>query len=446
MPRLRDGVIKRGGSWSYVIRVPDPATGVSKPKWVGGFETEEAAKAARDEARIRARRGEYVNRSVSTVADYLAEWVEAHAATVKPKTIAGYRHDIDHYIVPRLGRLRLQALRPAVLSRFYRDLAERGGRDGRPLSAWTISHIHRTLRKALADAVHVEQLLAVNPAERSKLPRDRSIEPDRVWTTEQLSTFLMSARSHRLYAFYRLAAYTGARRGELLYLRWRAVDLDAAEVTFGGSTAVVRGQRVEGTTKGGRSRVVNIDRETVTILSEHRRRQAEERQAAGPAWTDNGGLVFSTKWGEPLYPDTVTALMNKLINAHNKSSAAPSQALPHARLHDLRHLHATTLLLAGVPVHVVAARLGHADPAVTLRVYSHVLREHTLGVGDIFARSVSPDHQPRPAQTIRAPVSKSVSKPGRESGSSPCLCWSNEWSGTGSNCRPSAFQADAHTD
>jgi hypothetical protein len=127
MPRLRDGVIKRGGSWSYVIRVPDPATGVSKPKWVGGFDTEDDAKAARDEARVRARHGEYVNRSTFTVADYLAEWVEAHASTVKPKTLAGYRHDIDHYIVPRIGRMRLQALRPAVISRLYRDLAEHGG-------------------------------------------------------------------------------------------------------------------------------------------------------------------------------------------------------------------------------------------------------------------------------------------------------------------------------
>jgi integrase len=63
MPRLRDGVIKRGGSWSYVIRVRDPASGASKPKWVGGFATEEAAKAAREEARVRARRGEFVNRS-----------------------------------------------------------------------------------------------------------------------------------------------------------------------------------------------------------------------------------------------------------------------------------------------------------------------------------------------------------------------------------------------
>src|SRR5579875_2488345 len=165
------------------------------------------------------------------------------------------------------------------------------------------------------------------------------------------------------------------------------------------NTAVVRGQRVEGTTKGGRSRVVSIDRETVSIPREHRR-QAEERQAASTAWTDNDGLVFTTKWGEPLYPDTVTALVSKLITAHNKS-VAPGLALPHARLHDLRHLHATTLLLAGVPVHVVAARLGHVDPAVTLRVYSHVLREHAFGVGDVFARAV------------KASVSKSASKPGQ---------------------------------
>ena len=84
--------------------------------------------------------------------------------------------------------------------------------------------------------------------------------------------------------------------------------------------------------------------------------------------------------------------MSKLIKAHNKSASAASQVLPHARLHDLRHLHATTLLLAGVPVHVVAAQLD-ADPAVTLRVYSHVLREHATAVGDIFARAVKGSSQ-----------------------------------------------------
>jgi integrase len=164
----------------------------------------------------------------------------------------------------------------------------------------------------------------------------------------------------------------------------------------------VRGRRVEGTTKGGRSRVVSIDAETADVLRQHKRQQAEEREAAGTAWNDSGGLVFTTRWGRPLYPDTVTALMSKLIAAYNESASDAGQPLPHARLHDLRHLHATTLLLAGIPVHVVAARLGHADPAVTLRVYSHVLREHAVSVGDVFA------------QAVRAPVSKPVSKPTRQ--------------------------------
>jgi hypothetical protein len=62
---------------------------------------------------------------------------------------------------------------------------------------------------------------------------------------------------------------------------------------------------------------------------------------ANSPWTDTGGLVFVTRWGEPLYPDTVTALMTKLINQHNKPITPPAKLLPHARLHDLRHLHAT---------------------------------------------------------------------------------------------------------
>jgi integrase len=93
--------------------------------------------------------------------------------------------------------------------------------------------------------------------------------------------------------------------------------------------------------------------------------------------------------------------MGKLIAGYDKSVPQAS-SLPRVRLHDLRHLHATTLLLAGVPVHVVAARLGHADPAVTLRVYAHVLREQAASVGDIFA------------QAVKATVSRSVSKRRRQ--------------------------------
>ena len=89
-PRLRDGVMKRGTTWSYVIRVKDPETGISKPKWVGGFATEEKAKAARDEGRIKARHGEYIDRNRITVTAYLDDWIDAHAMEIKPRTLLDY--------------------------------------------------------------------------------------------------------------------------------------------------------------------------------------------------------------------------------------------------------------------------------------------------------------------------------------------------------------------
>ena len=76
--------------------------------------------------------------------------------------------------------------------------------------------------------------------------------------------------------------------------------------------------------------------------------------------------------------------MTTLIKSHNDQH--PGSALPHARLHDLRHVHATTPLLAGTQVHVVAARLGHADPSITLRVYAHVISNQLAAAADIFAR------------------------------------------------------------
>jgi integrase len=126
-----------------------------------------------------------------------------------------------------------------------------------------------------------------------------------------------------------------------------------------------------------------LDAETVQVLRDHWKRQAQDRLKAGPEWKGTDDYVFRTAWGEPIHPDTVSSLMTTLIKAHNDKH--PDSALPHARLHDLRHVHATTLLLAGTQVHVVA-RLGHADPSITLRVYAHVISNQLAEAASIFAQ------------------------------------------------------------
>ena len=311
MPRLRGGVIKRGSTWSYVIRVTDPATGVSRPRWVGGFRTEDEAKTARDEARRRARRGEYVDRTAVTVAEYLRQWLAAHSLETKPKTLAGYRWLVEHYVIPRIGGVRMQAVRPSDLSTLYRGLLDGGGRGGRPLSRGTVDAVHAVLRKAFNDAVTSEQVLESSPVVRAKRPRATKGERGEVWSPADLARFLSFAQSHRLYAFFYVAAFTGARRGELLNLSWSDVDLAAGVLRITGSTAVVERQRVVGSTKGGRRRTVSIDDSTVRVLRAYRARQVEEQLVVETDWPDSD-LVFRTAFGEPLYPDTLRSSCRSL--------------------------------------------------------------------------------------------------------------------------------------
>jgi integrase len=378
---MRDGVVRRGETWTYVIRSRDRATGRSRPRWVGGFSTEAAAKAARDEARVAMRRGIFVDRSSTTVAAFLREWLQSHSVAVKATTLAGYERDLEIYVIPRIGGLNMQSVRAATVSGLYRELLTSGGRHGRPLSPVTVDHVHRVLRKAFNDAVDVEELLSSNPVARATRPKAPTREPFNLWTGEQLDGFLGAAARHRLGAFFRLAAYTGARRGELIGMRWEQIDFDSGELIILGSTSTVHGVRIAGTPKSGRSRVIGLDTVTLDVLRQHMANQDAERLAARNWWQDSGeNLVFRTADGRPVHTDTPTALMPKLISL---------AGVPHARLHDLRHLHASTLLLANVPAHVVSERLGHADPTVTLRVYAHTSRESGQGLADIFAAAMS---------------------------------------------------------
>lgn len=396
--RQKDGIAKRGTTWSYIIRIKDPATGKSKQVWVGGFATEKEAKEARDKARVEARQGQFVNRSEASVTGYLRGWLDSHALEVRPATLSGYRQMIEMYVIPNIGHMRLQSVRPMTLTKLYVDLLDHGGKNGRALSRRTVDFVHATLRKALNDAVHVEGLLPSNPAIRAKRPKAKPKQVHDVWDAAQLRLFLDLVEDHKWFALYRLAAYSGARRGELLALKWADLDYADKSMRIRASAGMVENQRLEGSTKSGRERRVSLDDVTLAALKAHRKQQMKDQAVAGEAWEDTG-LVFVNGLGKPIYPTSVYARLVQAVERYNEANNAKPEdergpVLPSARFHDLRHVHATLLLKAGVPVHVVAARLGHADPSVTLRVYAHVIPQQAAEVADRFARLLEDDDTP----------------------------------------------------
>lgn len=136
-----------------------------------------------------------------------------------------------------------------------------------------------------------------------------------------------------------------------------------------------------GTAKSGKERFVAFDDETKSVLQAHRLMQVSDMELTQDSW-EGTDYVFCTEFGLPLYPTTLTHLFQKLIERHNAERS--KKKLAKIRFHDLRHVHATLLLEAGIPVHVVTACLGHADPSITLRTYAHVLNEQASSVGVFF--------------------------------------------------------------
>jgi integrase len=381
---MKDGIVKRGSTWSYVVRVRDAATGKKHAQWKGGFATQDDAKAARDDARVEARKGTSVARAKLTVAEYLEAWQKVWKTQVKPSTMASYAMHCRVYIVPRIGGERLQELTPAMVDGLYAALQSEAG-----LSASTTRRVAATLHIALAVA-YKKKLVTRNVAAAGGVtlpktdPEADDAEVMQVWTAAELAKFLDRVRDDRLFPMWRLAAWTGMRRGEVVGLTWRDVDLDEAVVRVQRGRVIVASGDVRESTPKTRKGRRNVDLDVVTFAAlkawkarQDSERKVWERTKAG-TWPDHG-LVFTLEDGTPLNPAHVSRWFNRHVKAAGKD-------VPRIRLHDLRHTHASLLLAAGVPVKVVSERLGHATPGFTMNVYQHVIpgqqRDHLQRVAD----------------------------------------------------------------
>ena len=284
-------------------------------------------------------------------------WLPLVETGLEPSTASNYRRMIRNYIGPELGDVRIGKLDRATIQNFYAQLLRHVSPvTNRPLSKGTVTYIHCVIHGALEDLVQTGQL-ASNPARGLRPRRIKSERYEyKIWTQEQLREFLDVAKRDRLYALWRLLALTGMRRCEALALRCSDVRTDLRQLSVRRALGVAERKIYLTRPKTDAERVIELDKQTTRVLGSHIKKRPSPKRADD--W------VFCTEAGELLTPTTVTKRFRDLIDQTD---------LPVIRLHDLRHTHASHLILAGANVKAVQERLGHSDVVVTLNIYSHVL-------------------------------------------------------------------------
>jgi integrase len=300
--------------------------------------------------------GFYVEPSTMSVGDYLESWLRDHVRhTVTPRTFERYRTIVRLHLTPALGHLPLDRLHPMTIQELWARQLDT------EISSTTVRKHHNVLHSALASAVRM-RLLIVNPADAVTPPRPRHREM-KVLEDDGVARLLATVKGTAIHIPVLLALATGMRRGEVLGLRWSDIDFAAGSLAVRQTLQEAEGQRIMKGPKTPRSRrVIALPSVVVEALRQHRAEQAQVRLLLGARYA-NLDLVCTQSDGSGWWAS----------NFDRSFRNAKGLANVDVRFHDLRHTHATQLLIAGVHPKVVSERLGHASIGITLDTYSHVL-------------------------------------------------------------------------
>ena len=296
--------------------------------------------------------GMLVKLQKETVTQYLTRWLaDVAKPTLRATTFYNYERIVKNHIGPRIGGEQLQKLSPARVQGLYSEMA----RDGVGPNPRRLAHavMHRAFKHAVKQGLLVRNV--TDAVEPPTVPKSQITPLDE----NQVAQLLAAAEGDRLEALYHLAIGSGMREGEMFGLQWSSLDLVAGTVSVNRSLSEISGKLSLGEPKSAKSRrMITLPQHAVVALEQHRKRQ----MAAGFARVE---YVFCNQGGGPM--------RRSHFHADNFKPLLKRAGLRAVRFHDLRHTHATLMLLAGENPKVVQERLGHSSIGITLDTYSHVL-------------------------------------------------------------------------
>ncbi|MHC5375402.1 site-specific integrase [Enterococcus sp. LJL120] len=304
------------------------------------------------------------------------KWLAQHRLNVKPSTIALNRRFIEGHVLPYLGDCPLGSI--TVIQ--CQDLVNKWFSQGYKQYSYFRKGTAQIMRYGVA-----MELMDSNPMAKTILPRAKEEEKKlQFYTKEDLAHFfdcLKDFGNFKQLTFFRLLAFSGCRKSELLSLQWKDLDLVNKNVSIGKTLALDEFTNIiiQTPKTASSTRTISLDDETIKILSKWRTIQRTDYLSMGFNTSSEDQYIFTNNRNELYYPQVVNDWLNYLVKKYN---------LPKITPHHFRHSHASLLLQSGVPVKEVSERLGHKDVKITLEIYTHVMPEEAEKTADKFANFV----------------------------------------------------------
>lgn len=355
----------KSGRWIAAFTLP-PASDGKKRTTRRVRKTKAEANRALIELQLGAKQRTLTLSSTISVRDYSEYWFIniLPLRGLKPSSLSNYQQMLHYYILPTVGRKRIDALRSQDILELVNHLRSRN------LSTNTIRRARSILHNMLESAVE-EDLIGKNPITRTSSVKKSDSEITAVkksYSREEVSEALVALKSSPYEGLFRCMVFLGLRIGEVIALRWKQVDFEENAVWIVQTEAHIPtlvgdgtwiSERVNGSTKSNRKRQLHLSEDLKSFLLQLRKEQTKRRMATESNWNEEN-YVFVTKNGSPYAANNIRKGLHAVLSKNGIRSI---------RLHDLRHTAGFLAVEAGVAINDVQDMLGHADIAITKNTY-----------------------------------------------------------------------------
>lgn len=360
---------KRSKNYIVYLEYKEVKTGKKVQKNMGSFEKKRDASRKLSELKESIFNDELILPSAITLENFLIDFLNKHKINLSITTYNCYIRICKKYIIPILGKYKLEELKPIHIQNYVDDLIG-------ILAPQTIKIHINILNLALKKAYRLK-LIKENIIDCIEVPKIKKFK-NNIYNKDNIVNLLQVCKGTELELYICLASGLGLRISEILGLTWDNINFNENTVTINKITVrdkncvILKSPKTESS-----KRTISAPKEIINLLKEHKKKQLEDKLKS--KIKNELNLLFFDKNEKPIAQDVLSKKFSRFLKVNN---------LEHIRFHDLRHSHVTLLINSKVPIKVISERVGHSNINTTLNIYAHTLKEMDSEASDKISEAL----------------------------------------------------------